>query len=181
MSGTGFTGLLAGTTYYVTAVPTADTFSVAATVGGAAIAVGTSTVGVFQPIVIFEAANLSDDPDQEVKSIQRPDIKGVLRNARSVRTKAQDKWTFGLDEVKRLLDIFNGSLSGRATGTCSLWLPDVDDATGKCALQSEADFAVTVTRDGKVEFGNGDFSKATIKIESNKVGDLKWTPDATVT
>ncbi len=180
VSGTGFTGLTAGLTYYVTAVPTADTFKVSATVGGAAISVGTSTVGVFQPIVIFEAANLDDDPEQETKAIQRPDSKGVLRNARSVRTKAQEKWTFGLDEVKRLLDIFGGKFSGRVTATASLWLPDVDDLSGKCALVSESDFPCTITRDGKVTHGNGDFSKASIKIESNKLGEVSWTADATI-
>jgi hypothetical protein len=178
VSGTGFTGLTAATAYYVLYL-TADTFSLSATSGGSAISVGTSTVGVFQPVLIFEAAQLDDDPEQEVKSLARPDARGVLRNVRNVRTKAADKYTFGLDEVKRLLAIFSGSLSGRVIGTCTLWIPDLDDASGKCALKSEADFACTVTRDGKVTYGNSDFSKATIKIESNKLGDLTWTPDAT--
>ena len=176
VSGTGWTGLTASNVYYVGFL-TADTFTLSATKGGAAIAVGTSTVGVFQPVIVFEAAQIDDDPDQEIKALERPDAKGTLRKVRQVRTKASDKWTFGLDEVKRLLSIFSGALSGRVTGTCTLWLPDVDDASGKCALKSMTDFACTVTRDGKVTFGGGDFSKATIKIESNYAGDMAWTAD----
>jgi len=177
VSGTGFTGLTAGVTYYVVAVPSADTFQVSGTIGGAAITVGTSTAGVIAPVVIFEAAQLDDDPQQEMKYIDRPDSTGVLRHARGVRTKSFENFTFGLDEVKRLLEIFAGSMSGRRTGYCTLWIPDPDDATGKVSLKSEADFACTITRDGKITHGNSDFSKVTIKIESNKIGEVTWTRD----
>jgi hypothetical protein len=64
--------------------------------------------------------------------------------------------------------------------TCSLWLPDPADASGKCALVSEADFSCTVTRDGDSKFGDGDFTKASINIESTKSGQIIFTPDATV-
>jgi hypothetical protein len=131
--------------------------------------------------LIFEASQLDDDPEQETKSLPRPDAKGVLHNARTVETKANEKWTFGLDEVKRLLDIFGGTLRGRKEATVTLWVPDPDDETGTVALKSEDDFPGTVTRDGKITFGNSDFSKATIKIESRKVGDVTWTADADIT
>ena len=45
-------------------------------------------------------------------------------------------------------------------------------------LESEADFACLVTRDGKLGHGGGNFSDATIKIESRKAGDIQWTKDA---
>ncbi len=129
---------------------------------------------------VFEAAQLDDDPEQEVKNLARPDADGVLRDARTVETKANEKWTFGLDEVKRLLDIFNNHLRGRVNCKATLWIPDPDDEAGKVALKSEDDFDCTVTRDGKVTFGNSDFSKATIQIKSRKVGDVTWTKDAMV-
>jgi hypothetical protein len=134
-----------------------------------------------QTPLVFEAPQLDDDPEQETKSLPRPDAKGVLRNARTVETKANEKWTFGLDEVKRLLDIFNGALRGRVDCTATLWIPDPDDESGKIALKSEEDFPCTVTRDGKLTFGNSDFSKATIKIESRKSGNVTWTADADLT
>lgn len=175
VSGTGFTGLTPGTTYYVVNVPTSTTLKLSATVGGAAITVGTSTVGIFQPVLVFEAEKIDDDPEMEIKYLSRPDSKGTLRNVRSVRTKSNEKWTFALEEVKRLISIF-GALFGRATGTVTIWIPDVDDASGKCAFKSENDFAGTVSRDGKMSHG-GDFSNCTIKIESNKAGDVQWAVD----
>jgi len=178
VSGTGFTGLVAGTNYFVVAAPDADTFSVSATKGGSAIAVGTSTVGVFQPVSVFEVADLTDDPEQETKSLERPDAAGVLRKVRTVETKANEKWTFGLDEVKRLLEVFSGSLRGRKNATCTLWVPDPDDAANTVALKSETDFSCTITRDGSMKFGSQEFSKAAIKIESNKLGNVTWTADA---
>jgi hypothetical protein len=179
VSGTGFTGLAAATNYFVVFAD-ANTFKLSATKGGTAISVGTSSAGVFQPVSVFEAQQLDDDPEQEVKYLDRPDITGELHHARSVVIKGFEKWTFGLDEVKRLLEIFSGSLRGRKTATCTLWIPDPDDASGKCSLVSETDFSCVVTRDGKISHGAGDFSKTSIKIESMKVGNLTWTKDATV-
>lgn len=177
-SGTGFTGLTAANTYYVVVVPTADTFKLSATVGGSALTPGTSTVGSFQPVLVFEATQLDDDPEQEMKYLARAGMDGVVRNVRAVRTKANDKFTFGLEEVKRLLPIFGGALHGYRKGTATLWVPDVDDASGKCALKSPVDFDCAVSRDGKMTHGNSDFSKTSIKIESLEGAPLIWTPDA---
>ncbi len=132
------------------------------------------------PALIFEATKITDDPEQATKTLDRPGKDGVVRPRRSVLTKGAEKWTFELDEVKRLLDIFDGHLSGTVEATCQLWLPDVDDDTGKCALVSEADFDVQVSRDGGVDFGGGDYSKAKIKIESLKAGLVHWDADANV-
>ena len=178
VSGTGFTGLVAGTSYYVVNAVT-DTFKLSATVGGTAISVGTSSVGIFQPVHIFEAQLLTSKNDQEEKSIMAPDASGILRKARTVLTKQAEDFPLEILEVKRLLDIFDGALAGRKVGTCTIWIPDPDDATGTVALKSETDFACTVTRDGDVPFGQSDASKATINIESNKAGLVTWTADTT--
>jgi hypothetical protein len=66
---------------------------------------------------------------------------------------------------------------GKKDGTCSLWIPDVDDPNGTVAMQSESNFACTVTRDGKIAHGGGNYSEATIKIESRKIGATQWTKD----
>lgn len=178
VSGTGFTGLVAGTNYFVVATPTADTFKVSATKGGTALTPGTSSVGVFAPVSVFEVADLSDNPDQELKYLSRPDAAGVLRNVRAVETKGNEKWTWGLDEVKRLLEVFGGALRGRKNATATIWIPDVDLPAGTVALKSENDFPVIVTRDGEVKFGGGEFSKATMKVESMKSGNVTWAADA---
>lgn len=130
--------------------------------------------------VIFEARKLEQPIDQTEKSIEMPDSAGVLRKVRTVLTNHQESFSFELVEPKRLLSIFSNSLSGRKTGTCTLYIPDPNDASGKVALTSETDFACTVTRDGAITFGDADFTKATIKIESNKQGAITWTADANV-
>ena len=178
VSGTGFTSLVAGTNYFVLTVPDANTYTLSATKGGAAIAVGTSTVGVQQPVSVFEVADLTDDPDQEIKYLERPDAAGVLRRVRGVEAKGYEKWTFGLDEVKRLLEIFSGALRGRKVATCSMWIPDPDVVAGSVALKSETDFPVTVTRDGSMKHGGGEFSEVTVRIDSNKAGNVTWSADA---
>lgn len=130
--------------------------------------------------VTFETKMLTQGLEQETKDIELPDAKGVLRKVRTVLVKQQESFTFELMEVKRLLDIFGNAMAGRVTGICTLYIPDPDDATGKLSLKSETGFACTITRDGNVDFGNGDFSKATIKVESNKQGAISWTPDWTI-
>lgn len=178
VSGTGFTGLTGGTAYYVIAVPTADTFQVSATSGGSAIAVGTSTAGIFRPIVIFGSKLLTPKLDQQIVDLKRPDAAGVLRKARSVLTEQNESFTFEVDEVKRLLSVFNGSLAGRVTGNATIYCPDPDDVSGNVSLKSEADFPCTVTRDGDLSIGNSEFSKATFNLESNKTtGAITWSAD----
>jgi hypothetical protein len=178
ISGTGFTSLVANSIYYVTKID-ADTFSISATPTGSAISVGTSSAGIFQPVQIFECPKVDNKLEQEFKDISRPDSRGVLRKVRTVTTKEQESYDFVMDEAKRLLDIF-GALAGRVTGYATIYAPDPDDASGKCALVSETDFACTVTRGGDMTFGDSDFTKPTIHIESNKAGAITWTADASI-
>ena len=176
VSGTGFTGLSAGNIYYVLYID-ANTFKLSATSGGGAITVGTSSAGVFQPVHAFEAQLLTAKNEQEEKTIMAPDSTGILRKARTVLVKQAEDFPFDILEVKRLIDMFGGTLAGRKTGTCTIWIPDPDDATGAVALKSETDFACTVTRSADVAFGGSDASKTTINIESNKAGMVSWTAD----
>lgn len=176
VSGTGFTGIVAGTTYYVKYVD-ANTFNLAATPGGTVINITVvGSAGVMQACMVFEVPSLEDDPTQELKPLVRPGFDAVQRNVANTVTKRVEAWPWQLDEVKRLPDLFNGALSGRTTGLATLWIPDFRDST-LVALKSETDFPVTITRDGKVSFG-GDWSKATIRLESAKNGSVIWTVNA---
>lgn len=177
VSGTGFTGLTAGTNYYVVTVPDANSFKVSATSGGAAISVGTSSAGIFRPVQVFGSKLLTSKLEQEEKPLERPDSAGIIRKVRKVLTKQQESFTFEVDEVKRLLSIFGSALAGRVTATATLYCPDPDDASGKVSLKSEDDFSCTVTRDGDLQIGNSEFSKATFNLESNKLGAITWTAD----
>lgn len=179
-SGTGFTGLTALSVYYVVAVPDADTFKIAATYGGTAISVGTSSAGIFQPLLVFEAKKLDSTPSQEEAKLQRPDRNGIKRVVRRVLTAESEEFTFEIDEPKRLLEIFSGAMSGQITAPTTLYIPDPQDASGKVALKSEKDFSATITRDGNMTFGDGNFTTSTIKLSSNKQGAITWTADATV-
>lgn len=130
--------------------------------------------------IVFESRLLDNELEQEEKSIELPDAAGVLRKVRTVLSKQQESFKFELVEAKRLLDIFGNALAGRKVGVATIYIPDPDDASGKVALKSETGFACTVIRDGGVKFGDADFTKATIKIESNKKGAITWTPDYTI-
>lgn len=179
VSGTGFTGLVAGTNYFVRDVVAGVSFKLAATKGGAVVDITVDgTVGVFAPVSVFEVDQLDDDPEQQVKQLKRPDAQGRLRPVRTVESEAAEKWTYNLQELKRVLELFGGKMRGRKDGTATMWIPDPDDATGTVALKSQDDFAVTVSREGKITYGNSDFSKTTIKVESRESDDITWTADA---
>jgi hypothetical protein len=180
VSGTGWTGLTAGTVYYVVATPTTDTFKISATTGGAAITVGTSTGGVFEPVEIFGSKILTSKAEQEEKAYEYPDASGITREVRTVLTKQAESFTFSSGEVKRISRIFGGGLAGRVTGKATLYCPDPDDASGTVAMKSEADFPATITRDGDVQIGNSEFSEVTLNLKSNKLGTIVFTPDAIV-
>ncbi len=128
----------------------------------------------------FESNYLDDDIEQEEKALERADAQGIIREVRTVLTKQKQSWKFELIEPKRLIEIFSNALSGRRVGVVTLWLPDPNDAAGKVSLKSEVDFAATLTRDGSIKFGGSDFTKAVLKITSNKAGPVTFSIDVTV-
>ena len=181
VSGTGFTGLTAGTSYYVRDVVAGTSFKLAATATGDAIDItADGSAGVFEmsPIV-FGSRMLDLAGGMQEQELKMPDSTGVLRVARAVTTEENEEFTFEVVDPKRMLNIFGGKLSGFVSGTAILYIPDPEDASGKCSLVSES-FSCRVTRDGGLSFGNSDFTKAKIKIKSFKVGAITWTRDATV-
>lgn len=182
VGGTGFTGLVAGTTYFVQAAPTADTFKLSATKGGAVIDITVDgTVGIFQPVSIFESRKLGHKDNREFKSLPRPDAAGINRTVRKVCVAGSEEFTYEVDEAKRLVsEIFQGALSGIRLGTATIWEPDPEDASGKVALKSDTDFPCDITREGDLNFGDSDFTKAMLKISSRKLGDVLWAVDGDV-
>jgi hypothetical protein len=179
VSGTGFTGLTAGTLYYATVVD-ATKFKLSATPGGAAISItAAGSAGVFQPYTVLKSKVVDHDIDQKTEQLKAPDDNGVLRTVAEVLTEQTETFKFEVLEAKRLPDWFAGGLAGQLTGkTCQIWSRDPRDASGKVALKSEA-FPCSIIRDGGLKLGDGTFSKATLKITSNKEGVVIFTPDAT--
>jgi hypothetical protein len=180
VSGTGWTGLTAGLLYYVVAVPTTDTFKISATAGGAAISVGTSTVGVFEPVEVFGAKVLTDKPEQDTKSYEYPDSEGVSREVRTIVTRQVQSWTFTSGEIKRISRLFGGGMMGFVSAKATLYNPDPSDASGTVSMKSENKFPCTLTRDGDITIGNSEFSEMTLTLKGNKLGKVIFTPDAVV-
>lgn len=179
-SGTGFTGLVVGTGYFVVAVPTSTTAKLSATLGGAAITVGTSSAGSFTPVSVFETKKVTHKDNREFKVIERPDGKGVLRPVRKICVKGAESFIYEVDEAKRpVTELFGGALSGIKDGTATLWEPDPSDAAGKVALKSDVDFPCDITRDGDETFGDGDATRVQISINSRKAGDVIFAVDGT--
>jgi hypothetical protein len=177
-SGTGFTGLTAGAHYYVRDAVAGVSFKLALTASGTAVDFTVAgSAGKFVKVAVFESRMLDMPNEQEVATLELPDSAGVLRKVREVLKKESESFTFESPEPRRLIEIFSGALSGRVTAEATLWCPDVDDTT-TVALKSEADFACAVSRDGGMKVGDGDFTKATLKIVSNKQGALTWSVDA---
>jgi hypothetical protein len=129
---------------------------------------------------VFESKMLKHKLDQELKHIERPDAKGILRRVRTVIVKQFESWQFEIDEAKRVIDLFDGALAGRVDAKCTIWTPDPDDATGKVALKSEEEFDVSFTREGDLDFGNSEFTKVTINIDSNEQHAIEFEVDADI-
>lgn len=127
---------------------------------------------------VFESRLLDISLDETEQNIKRPDANGVLRSVRTVVTESTESMTFEVDEAKRLAtDLFGGALTGRVTGVATIWVPDPDDDTGKVALKSEVGFPCTISVEGNIKFGDGDFTKVQLKLVSNKQGAITWTVD----
>lgn len=178
---TGGTGITINNYYWVVSAPTADTFTFSDTRGGAPkIPTAAASAMTIQPVHVFEVASLTGKGTLEEKELMRPDSKGVMWPARTWVGKAGEEDSCEIDDVKRLLLLFNGAMRGRLSGTATKWIPDVDDVTGKCALVSESDWPCTLTTDGDQKFGGGEATKAGLKFKSNKIGYITYTADATV-
>ena len=180
VSGTGYTGLTGGSIYYVVNVGSSTTFKVSATSDGAAISVGTSSAGIFDVAFVFEAQELDNQLAQSEYDFKRPDSSGINRVVRNVITEQQESWVYATDMAKRLIALWGGGMFGRRPILCTLYVPDPDDASGYCALKSEADFAATLLSEGGVKHGGRVGSIPNLRIKTNKQGVVTWTKDASV-
>lgn len=179
VSGTGFTGLTAGTNYFVTAAAT-GTFEVSATKGGTAITISAEgSAGVFAPVEVFESNTLKDGGNDTFEDFKRYGTDGVQRTKRKVLSESSNEISWEVDEAKRLLDIFGGRMNGLAVARgVTVWVQDPDDATGKCALKS-TEFPANITRDGEVTMEKK--VVATLKAENTGDTPITYTPDASTT
>ena len=179
VSGTGFTGLNAGTNYFVTAAAT-GTFEVSATKGGTAITItAEGSAGVFAPVEVFESNTLKEGGNDTFEDFKRYGTDGVQRTKRKVLSESSNEISWEVDEAKRLLDIFGGRMNGLAVARgVTVWVQDPDDATGKCALKS-TEFPANITRDGEVTMEKK--VVATLKAENTGDTPITYTPDASTT
>ena len=179
VSGTGFTGLTAGTNYFVTAAAT-GTFEVSATKGGTAITISAEgSAGVFAPVEVFESNTLKEGGNDTFEDFKRYGTDGIQRTKRKVLSESSNEISWEVDEAKRLLDIFGGRMNGLAVARgVTVWVQDPNDATGKCALKS-TEFPANITRDGDVTMEKK--VVATLKAENTGDTPITYTPDASTT
>lgn len=178
VSGTGFTGITAGTNYYVVTADT-GTFSLSATKGGTAITItAEGSAGVFAPVEVFESNTLKEGGTESYEDFKRYGTDGVPRTKRKVISESVNQVSWEVDEAKRLLDIFNGRMSGLAVASgVTIWVRDPDDASGKCALKSST-FAANITRDGEVTMDKKVIT--TLMAESTEDTPITYTADASI-
>lgn len=180
VSGTGFTGLTAGTVYFVREVDTvAKTFKVAASATGAAVEITVAgTGGIFAKVIGFETHKFDDNSQApQAEKVEMPDIKGRYYPVRIDYGSGSESHSFVNYEVQRLLELFDGALQGVRDCEVDLWIPDAKDVSGKCFLKSET-FPASVSRGSDVSFGDKKHSFTSIKIESTLGRAIKWTPNA---
>lgn len=178
-SGTGFTGLTAGTIYIVRDKAT-DTFKLTTASGSAAISIASgASAGVFALVIGWESASVADESQAPAaEAIEMSDDYGVYYPIRKDYGSQSESWTLTSHEVRRLTKIFNGALQGVRRGVAKLWIPDAALAQSGVTdpfLESEW-FSAVVTRGGNVSFGDKKHSVATIRVESQKQGAVSWTP-----
>ncbi len=178
VTGTGFTGLISGTVYYVRDADT-DTFKVALTATGSAVEISVvGSAGTFAEVAGFETHKFDDNSQApQSEKVEMPDNQGRYHPVRIDYSSGAEAHSFVNYEVKRLLKIFGGALQGVRDCEVELWIPDSKDAAGKCFLKSET-FPASVTRGSDVSFGDKKHSFTSIKIESTLGRAIQWTPDA---
>lgn len=178
VSGTGFTGIVAGTNYYVVA-SASGTFSLSETKGGTAITItAAGSAGVFAPVEVFESNNVKQGGNESYEEFKRYGDDGRPRTKRKIVSESVDKITWEVDEAKRLLSVFNGRMNGLAVAKgVTLWVRDPNDATGKVALRSST-FAANITRQGEITLEKK--VVVTLEAESTEDASITFTKDVSV-
>lgn len=179
VSGTGFTGLTAGTNYFVRDVVAATSFALAATSGGTAISITASgSAGVFRPCEVFESKMAKHNAAEKYASFKRYASNGVLRDVGGKYIDERiEKVSWEIDEAKRLLTLFAGKLSGLATGKVTMWVRDPRDVSGKTALTTSA-FQAEITRDADITFDKQVIAMVTAESKEDEL--VTFTPDGSI-
>ena len=182
VSGTGFTGLTAGTAYYAIN-KTADTFELAetptATVGITISVAGSS--GVFQKAHIFNCEPLTDESGApELVMLKRRGSDGIEGTVDEEIKSYAAAWSWPLDEAMRLIDIYGGKLNGNVSGYATIAVRDTKDEAGKVRMKSER-FYASLIRDGSASFGGGEYTVPKLKLSAKKAdgSQVTWTANAT--
>jgi hypothetical protein len=186
VSGTGATGLEAGASVFVRdSNPTDGTFKLTATNDdgdlGACARTRLRSHSRRVPADLghrgHSARRRSQQRGQAAQAPQPQDRQ--LFNARTIETSSEEKYNIGMDDVKRLPNLRRQD-ERPPQGHLPALASRCRRRHEKCALVSQV-FDCTVMRDGKVTHGNSEFSKSTIKIESNEQDLLDWDVDADIT
>lgn len=182
VSGTGFTGIVAGTTYYVVN-SAADTFelaeSPASTTGISITAAGSD--GIFQAVQVFNCEPLEDSSSApEMEQLKRRGADGIEGIVDEEIKSYAAAWTFDLDEAMRLLEIYGGKLNGNVSGYATIYVRDTKDASGKVRMKSER-FYASLIRDGSASFGGGAYTKPKLRLSAKKPdgSQVTWSANAT--
>lgn len=113
------------------------------------------------------------DPNVEIGRNQRPGTTGPATTARTWDKAITEIVKFETDEVEKVRALL-GSFVGKKDGTCTAYIVDPDDASGKVAYKSD-DFPCSIYRDNAtIRFSGDDTSKVTLVIESTKDGAITW-------
>lgn len=182
VSGTGFTGIVAETVYYAVNVA-ADTFELAATptaTAGIPISVAGSA-GVFRLAHVFNAEPLTDSSETpQVEQLKRRGDDGIPGIVDEEIKEFGAAWTFEVDEMLRVLDLFGGKMNGNVSGYATIFVRDTKDQASKVRLKSER-FYSSIIRDGSASLGGGAYAKPTLKLTAKKAdgSQVLWTANAT--
>ncbi len=180
--GTGFTGLVAGTFYYVRD-KAAGTFKLAATPGDESVSIASgASAGTFSLIIGYETAKVDDEaqaPSED--TVEMPDDFGQYYPVLISFGSAKDSWGLVTHEILRLRKLFRGALQGVRLGQAKLWMPSAQMAQAGNTnpfLESEW-FPAAVTRGANITYGDKKASVTTIRITSQKRGPVLF-PDSAV-
>jgi hypothetical protein len=184
VSGTGFTGLTAGTLYYVRD-SASGTFKVAAdivngVIGAAIDITAAGSDGVFQPVEIVESSKIDNQVQQNTFQFRRNDDGGRSRIVDEYITQDDETFVIVLDMAKRLLRLFGGALGGSVSCTVTSYVRSPRDATGTVAMKSEDNWPATLTRNRSETLGGGQGTLPELRLRSNKEGYITWEADADV-
>lgn len=174
-SGTDGAGLTADEIYYVTTVPSDDTFTLSATYGGDSVEITTAyTDMVFAKAHCLGLKEVTLKGDIQTDTYQEPDDEGVLRTVDQRNKSGDETMEFESPETLRKLELFDGKMFGLIKGTMTLFAPDPQrQAANTIALVSEEDFPCTLASNGDTKLGGG-FSTAPLKLTSLKSGGITW-------